>query len=234
LILSLILSFVDQSLSQECRAFWQGLQPETLKLAMKVVQLLGKADVLTLITLACGACGLRRPAVAMVLALVLSAVMVWPIKVAVHRERPNASSHYSFPSGDAAAAAAAAWPLMARFPRGVPFIAAGVGAVAAGRVLTGAHYPSDVAAGAALGALAGGLSVAFLRRVRLRLTWRHFAGSAAVLVLSALCLGAIGKRGDLERMATAMAIYGPPAALAVACRVLRAVRRARGSPGCRR
>jgi hypothetical protein len=44
-------------------------------------------------------------------------------------------------------------------------------------------------------------------------------GNADVLALIALACGACGLR--------------PPAALAVACRVLRAVRRARGKPGCR-
>jgi membrane-associated phospholipid phosphatase len=153
--------------------------------------------------------------------------MVWPLKLAVHRERPNQGSHHSFPSGDAASAAAAAWPLQRIHPLALPAAATAVCGVAAGRVLTGAHYPSDVLAGAAIGALAGGLAVATLRRARLRLSWRHFAAAAAALAVAGVLAGTLKPRGDLERMASVMIFLGPPAALAVALRVFRVWRRRR-------
>ncbi|HET6501319.1 MAG TPA: phosphatase PAP2 family protein [Amycolatopsis sp.] len=92
-------------------------------------------------------------------------------KQAVRRRRPSAEltpAHRrprrdpvttSFPSGHSASAAAFAagvaleWPLLAA-PVGV--LAAGV---AASRVVTGVHYPSDVIAGGALGLGAGALTL---------------------------------------------------------------------------
>jgi membrane-associated phospholipid phosphatase len=70
----------------------------------------------------------------------------------------------SFPSGHAASAAAFTtgvaleWPLAA-LPVALPAVG-----VAASRVVTGAHYPTDVLAGAALGIGAGGLTLVCLPR----------------------------------------------------------------------
>ena len=70
----------------------------------------------------------------------------------------------SFPSGHAASAAAFATGVSLEMPA----LAVGVGglatAVAASRVVTGAHYPSDVAAGAVLGIGVGTLTVRWWRR----------------------------------------------------------------------
>ena len=57
----------------------------------------------------------------------------------------------SFPSGHAAIAAAVAAALCWRYPHGAPvFVAIGIAACVQ-RLVNGAHYPSDVAFGAALG-----------------------------------------------------------------------------------
>ena len=74
---------------------------------------------------------------------------------------PSPPTSSSFPSGHAASAAAFATAVTAEAPAfGLPLgvLAAGV---AASRVVTGAHYPSDVGVGAALGA-----AVALLTRRR--------------------------------------------------------------------
>jgi membrane-associated phospholipid phosphatase len=57
----------------------------------------------------------------------------------------------SFPSGHAASAAAFATGVAREFPAAAVPLGALAAAVAYSRVYTGAHYPSDVAAGAALG-----------------------------------------------------------------------------------
>ncbi len=115
----------------------------------------------------------RRDVLAGLLALILVGLTVSPLKVIVGRPRPytvvrepatgqleRSSRHrQSFPSGDTAAAFAVAvailpalsWPLRCLLLAGC----AGIGGL---RVAAMAHYPSDVAAGAALGILAAWLA----------------------------------------------------------------------------
>lgn len=79
------------------------------------------------------------------------------VKRVVRRPRPahveplvGTAGRHSFPSSHATSAAAAAVAFGALGARAVPPLAA---AVCVSRLLAGVHYPSDVAAGAALGAL---------------------------------------------------------------------------------
>jgi membrane-associated phospholipid phosphatase len=82
---------------------------------------------------------------------------------------------YSFPSGHAAGAAAVygallvlVLPRAARWARAL-LLAAGTSlicAVAASRVLLGVHYPSDVAAGAALGLAWVGIAALLITLIR--------------------------------------------------------------------
>jgi len=100
------------------------------------------------------------------------------IKALVRRPRPELwprlleHSGWAFPSGHALFSATffplAAWTLARRFPRGAPFLL-GLGVllplyIGFGRLYLGVHWPSDVLAGWALGALQGALAVAWLRR----------------------------------------------------------------------
>ncbi|HZT88579.1 MAG TPA: phosphatase PAP2 family protein [Stellaceae bacterium] len=61
------------------------------------------------------------------------------------------SDHWSFPSGHAATAAALMTALWCLWPRHVLFYIACAALIAASRVITGAHYPSDVLMGAFIG-----------------------------------------------------------------------------------
>jgi undecaprenyl-diphosphatase len=81
-------------------------------------------------------------------------------------DRPDSSS---FPSGHTAAAVAFTAAVAPSWPLACAFCAASAAMVAAERVQSGARYPSDVAAGAAIG-LAG----AWLTRHAPRLLLRHW------------------------------------------------------------
>jgi membrane-associated phospholipid phosphatase len=92
------------------------------------------------------------------------------VKRVVRRERPHhpavavnvgTPSRLSFPSAHATSTTAAAI-LMGRaagLPRGVPLPAVLVPPMALSRILLGVHYPSDVAAGVALGAGVAAIAV---------------------------------------------------------------------------
>lgn len=91
------------------------------------------------------------------------------IKRVVRRPRPSAEavrvltptpSRLSFPSAHAASTTAAA-VMLADLCRPVAVVAPP--AMALSRILLGVHYPSDVAAGAALGGAVGGVARAVLR-----------------------------------------------------------------------
>lgn len=69
-------------------------------------------------------------------------------------ERPHSADLMSFPSGHSAVAAGLATALASRYPRGTPLFAALAAATAVQRVVSSAHYPSDVCFGAAIGVLA--------------------------------------------------------------------------------
>ena len=116
----------------------------------------------------------RRDVLGAILALVIVGAAVTPLKLSVGRVRPysvlkaqeagvplqKASHHFSFPSGDAAsvfAVAGAVAPTLV-WPLGAVLLGA-AGGVAALRVTSLAHYPSDVLAGAAIGLLAGWLGM---------------------------------------------------------------------------
>lgn len=70
---------------------------------------------------------------------------------AIARPRPGTRSEGGFPSRHAAAAVAIAGAATRRHPRLRPWLVAATVAGLAGRVATGQHDPSDVAAGALLG-----------------------------------------------------------------------------------
>ena len=87
-----------------------------------------------------------------------------------HKGESHDKEWQSFPSGHSAGAVAAASAFASVYPQyRVPALAAG-GAVALAQIPTCAHYPSDVAAGATVGAASNGA---------LSLAWKAVKGVAA-------------------------------------------------------
>ncbi len=95
---------------------------------------------------------------------IATAVANGPAKLLVRRRRPSSPRRptlirtprsTSFPSGHAATAFAFATGASAELPVLAPVLVPLAGAVGYSRVHTGVHYPSDVAAGAAIGVGSG-------------------------------------------------------------------------------
>jgi membrane-associated phospholipid phosphatase len=79
--------------------------------------------------------------------------------------KPHLADLMSFPSGHAAVSAGLAAALSWRYPHGTPLFAALAATAALQRVVTSAHYPSDVAFGAAVGLAAAAACLGFSRDV---------------------------------------------------------------------
>ncbi len=117
---------------------------------------------------ACGGRPGRRAAGRGMIAIAIAAgVANGPAKLLVRRRRPFRRSRAtlirmprstSFPSGHSAAAFAFATGACAELPVLAPVLVPLAGTVAYSRVHVGVHYPSDVAAGAAIGICSGVLA----------------------------------------------------------------------------
>jgi undecaprenyl-diphosphatase len=123
----------------------------------------------------CGGPAGRRAAGRGIVALAIAAAVAnGPAKLLVRRRRPTCRSRptlirtprsTSFPSGHSAAAVAFATGASAELPGLALALFPLAGIVAYSRVHTGVHYPSDVAAGAAIGLGSGVLAARLPTRV---------------------------------------------------------------------
>lgn len=104
-----------------------------------------------------------RPAIAMAFTGVLGLTLYTLLKRVFVRERPFIThaaidlrgaplDRYSFPSGHTLHAVSFAWQATAHFPELGWVLVPLAALIAASRVVLGLHYPSDVLAGAAIGA----------------------------------------------------------------------------------
>jgi len=193
---------------------------------------LGKAEVpVWLVAVFAVATRRAKPLMVTLAALILSTAVVVPLKVAVHRTRPQAGlasrqgvppsqtfttyDWTSFPSGDASTAFAVATALshcMAGLWR--PLLYALAVAISALRVTSLHHFPSDVFAGAAVGLLAGYLAISFYGRVPLlqvlglRLGHAPWRGLLAAILVLTPCVMALVDRGN--PLVTFLKVCGVP------------------------
>lgn len=155
----------DYTLSDSIRAFSRSVGKSYIfQEVLALLRPFGKGDVVLVIVAALGICGLRKRATHIILALLVLTILIYPFKWGVGRERPGYSNSHSFPSGDAATAAAFCMPLLTASPWGAPIAVVLNAGVATGRVYDGRHFPSDVLAGIAFGVIASVIAAAILRR----------------------------------------------------------------------
>lgn len=131
----------------------------------QIVRVFGKADVLVLLAIILGLAGKRRICKRIIISLILVGILVHPVKNIVGRERPDHTSHTSFPSGDTATAFILPEIFTASSTSVVMSSVAATG-VAVSRIFYQKHYPSDVIAGAMIGLIAGILGIFISNRIK--------------------------------------------------------------------
>ena len=178
----------------------------------------GKGDVALLIIAGLGVAGMRRQATHILLALFVMMILILPFKVGVGRERPGFKNTQSFPSGDAATAAAFCVPLMTTSPWTTPLAVAIQGGVAAGRVYDGRHYPSDALAGLAFGLISSAIALGIQRRWPWKPPRRWFL-AAGGLVIAFSILNLSWARAT-PFVLDFLRVWGPPGLFLLVARLL--------------
>ncbi len=103
-----------------------------------------------------GQASLQRLGNGLTRTLILTQLVVGPIKLVVHRRRPDASDRFSFPSGHAANVFALARYVQRDFGTTASLLPYGLAlTTAVGRMEGGRHYLSDVIMGASFGLIVG-------------------------------------------------------------------------------
>ncbi|HYM41303.1 MAG TPA: phosphatase PAP2 family protein [Steroidobacteraceae bacterium] len=164
--LNALMARIDAAEYGLCRALNRGSSLALPRQVFRIASRLGDGVVwyllIVLLPLIYGAAALR-PAIVMALTGALGVVLYTLLKRVFVRERPFIThaaidlrgaplDRYSFPSGHTLHAVSFAWQLTAHFPELGWVVVPLAAVIAASRVALGLHYPSDVLAGAAIGA----------------------------------------------------------------------------------
>jgi undecaprenyl-diphosphatase len=173
--LSTFLARVDAAEVGLCRRLNRGAAFAIPRLVFRIASRLGDGILwyllILLLPVLYGSAALR-PALVMALTGAAGVAIYWLLKRVFVRERPFIThgaielaaaplDRYSFPSGHTLHAVAFAWQATAHFPELGWVLVPLAGLIAASRVVLGLHYPSDVLAGAAIGAALAELGLAF-------------------------------------------------------------------------
>jgi undecaprenyl-diphosphatase len=164
--LSTLMARIDAAEYGLCRALNRGARPAIPRRVFRIASRLGDGVVwyvlIGLLPLLYGV-GAVRPAVVMALTGALGVLLYALLKRLLVRERPFIThpaidlgvaplDRYSFPSGHTLHAVSFAWQATVHFPELGWVLVPLAALIAASRVVLGLHYPSDVLAGAAIGA----------------------------------------------------------------------------------
>jgi undecaprenyl-diphosphatase len=164
--LNALMARIDAAEYGLCRTLNRGAAFAVPRLVFRIASRLGDGIVwyllIVMLPILYGAAALR-PAIVMALTGVLGLAIYTLLKRVFVRERPFIThaaidlkaaplDRYSFPSGHTLHAVSFAWQATAHFPE-LGWVLLPLAALIAGsRVVLGLHYPSDVLAGAAIGA----------------------------------------------------------------------------------
>jgi undecaprenyl-diphosphatase len=172
---SSFLARLDTADYRLCRHLNRGASRSAIRKPFQIASRLGDGVVwyvlILLLPLIYGMAAVR-PAIVMALTGLLSVMIYGVLKRSFLRERPfirhsgicQAAApldRYSFPSGHTLHAVAFAWQASVHFPELAWVLAPLAALIAASRVVLGLHYPTDVLAGAFIGACIAELGLAF-------------------------------------------------------------------------
>ena len=156
-----------------CRRMNRGASRNSIRHAFRLVSRLGDGSVWYALMLALpllyGAEGIR-PAIGMALTGLAGLLLYKGLKHVIVRERPFIThigislgaaplDRYSFPSGHTLHAVSFTWQAVASFPELACVLVPLAASIVASRVVLGLHYPTDVLAGAAIGATLASVGV---------------------------------------------------------------------------
>jgi undecaprenyl-diphosphatase len=161
-----LMARIDAAEYGMCRQLNRGAALPLPRLIFRIASRLGDGVIWYVLILSLpllyGAAALR-PALVMALTGLVGVLIYKRVKQVFVRERPFIThtaidpaaaplDRYSFPSGHTLHAVSFAWQLSAHFPELTWVVLPLAALIAGSRVVLGLHYPSDVLAGAALGA----------------------------------------------------------------------------------
>jgi len=162
-------------------------QNNIINLIFDIIRPLGKGTFTILLALILGGIGLRKTCYKIFTAFVIMSVIVWSLKIGVHRERPNKENNHSFPSGDSGNTAVLLVSAASDIPILTPAAILLVPSIAFLRTYDNYHHLSDVLAGIGFGIISVGLamftSLKHNKIVR-RIKSRHLALLAVLLVIA--------------------------------------------------
>lgn len=181
---------------------------------LEIITFLGKGGISIILALVIGAIGKSKLSWRILVAFLIMAAVVLPLKSIVHRERPNEANYLSFPSGDTADATVLFVSLASYSPTMIPVAAVIIPAVGILRTYNNLHYLSDVLAAMAIGIMAVGIAIIikpeknkYLQKIRPR----YFALAAIAMTLICFIPQALKDGGEylnfIELLGPAIFIY---------------------------